>query len=113
MEANSLIQKPKRQKLNEEQGIEPNSKCFSNLPKVVLRHIFSFLAIEDAVRTSVLSKRWEFLWTCIPNVCFWKALPAKRTLFMNFVERVLCVRDSSDIRAFLLECDLQCDVVSC
>jgi hypothetical protein len=109
MEANSLIHKPKRQKLNEEQGIDGNSKCFGNLPDAILRHILSFLHIKYAARTSVLSKRWEFLWTSIPCLNFGKPLPAKRTLHMNFVERVLCLRDSSDIKELTLNCDVQGD----
>jgi hypothetical protein len=107
MEANSLIQKPKKQKLNEEQGIDGNRKCFGNLPEVVLRHILSFLSIKDAVRTSVLSKRWKFLWTSNPNLNFGEHLAGERTLLMNFVERVLCLRDSSDIKKFVLEFDVQ------
>jgi hypothetical protein len=39
MEANSLIHKPKKQKLNEEQGIDGYRKCLSNLPKDVLLDI--------------------------------------------------------------------------
>jgi len=109
MEENSLIDKPKRQKLSEEQGIDGNSKCIGNLPDAVLRHIISFLPIKDAVRTSVVSKRWKSLWTSNPILCFWKTLPAKRTLLMNFVERVICLRDDSDIKEFTLHCDVQGD----
>jgi hypothetical protein len=105
METASLIQEPqKKQKLNEEQDIDGNSKCLVNLPEEVLRHIISFLPIEDAVRTSVLSKRWEYLWASIPNLDFERPLPAKRMLLMNFVERVLCLRDFSDIKRFTLHC---------
>jgi hypothetical protein len=109
MEENSLLDKPKRQKLSEEQGIDGNSKCIGNLPDAVLRHIISFLPIKDAVRTSVVSKRWKSLWTSNPILCFWKTLPAKRTLLMNFVERVICLRDDSDIKEFTLHCDVQGD----
>ncbi|XP_059439945.1 F-box/LRR-repeat protein At3g59190-like isoform X2 [Corylus avellana] len=109
MEANSVIHKPKRQKLNEKQGIEGQSKCFGNLPDVVLRHILSFLPIKDAVRTSVLSKRWEFLWTSNPNLNFGEAVPGMRRMLMYFVERVLYLRGSSDIKEFLLDFDVECD----
>jgi hypothetical protein len=109
MEANSIIQKAKKQKLNEENGIDGNSKCFGNLPEVVLRHVLSFVPIKDAVKTSVLSKRWEFLWTSNPNLDFGEHLAGKRTLLMNFVERVLYLRDSSDIKEFVLDFDVQFD----
>jgi hypothetical protein len=110
MEANSLIQKLKKQKLNEEQGIDGNRKSLSNLPEDVLLYILSFLPMKDAIRTSVLSKSWEFIWTSIPILEFRKTLPANRTLHMDFVERVFCLRDDSDIKGFFLECDVQCDV---
>lgn len=96
MEENFHVQNPEKQKLNEEQDIHGNSKCLGSLPDVVIRHILSFLPTKDAVRTSVLSKRWEFLWTSIPTLDFHLILPAKRTDFMNFVERVLCLVERTD-----------------
>ncbi|KEH30748.1 putative F-box domain-containing protein [Medicago truncatula] len=35
----------------------------SDLPEGVLLHILSLLPIEDVVRTSVLAKKWRYLWT--------------------------------------------------
>jgi hypothetical protein len=71
MEANSLNQNPqKKQELNEEEDIDGNNKCLSNLPEEILLHILSFLPTKDVVRTSVLSKRWDYLWASIPNLVF-------------------------------------------
>ena len=113
MEANSLIQKPqKKQKLNEQQDIDGNSKCLGNLPEEILQHILSFLPTQDAFRTSVLCKRWEYLWASIPSLDFdmlhsWHPNKrCKRTLFMNFVDRVFCLCDSSDIKRFTFCCDV-------
>ncbi|XP_059436980.1 F-box/LRR-repeat protein At3g58900-like [Corylus avellana] len=119
METTSVIQKPqqKKQKLNEEEDIDENSKSLGNLPQEILRHILSFLPTKDAVRISLVSKRWEYLWASIPNLDFnvyrisrnktRKRTPLfERTLFMNFVDRVLCLRDSSDIKRFTLCCDV-------
>ncbi|KAF8029718.1 hypothetical protein BT93_E2217 [Corymbia citriodora subsp. variegata] len=40
------------------------------LPDDVIHYIFSFLPIKDAVRTSVLSKRWRSTWTTTTNLVF-------------------------------------------
>ncbi|XP_062144531.1 F-box/FBD/LRR-repeat protein At5g56420-like isoform X1 [Alnus glutinosa] len=108
MEKTCLIKEPqKKQKLNEEdQDIDENNKCLGDLPEEILRHILSFLPTKDAVRTSLLSKRWEYLWASIPNLDFGRSFPAKRNLLMNFVERVLCLRDSYAIKQFTLSCDV-------
>ena len=108
METTSVFQKPtkNKRKLNEEEDIDGNSKSLENLPEDILRHILSFLPTRDAVRTSVLSKVWEYLWASTPNLDFDMYSLAKRKrkrkLFMNFVERVLYLRDSSVLQRFTL-----------
>ncbi|XP_059438544.1 F-box/LRR-repeat protein At4g14103-like isoform X1 [Corylus avellana] len=91
------------QKPNEEQDIDGSRKCLGNFSDEILVHILSFLPTTDAVRTSVLSRKWEYLWTSIPNLDF-ASSPANRSLLMNFVERALCLRDSS-MKRFSLSCD--------
>ncbi|XP_062145390.1 uncharacterized protein LOC133852638 [Alnus glutinosa] len=94
MHTTCVIQEPrKKQKVNEEEDIDWNHKCLGDLLKAVLRHILSFLPTKDAVRTSVLSKRWEYLWASTPNLDFERSLLAKRNFLRNFVERVFCLRD--------------------
>ncbi|KAM4101872.1 hypothetical protein ACJW30_05G178900 [Castanea mollissima] len=80
MDESALIQEPKRLKLNEEQDIDEDRKNLDNLPEEILRHILFLLPTIDAIRTSMLSKR---------------------TLFLNFVERVLLLH-VSDIKKFTL-----------
>ncbi|XP_027060754.1 F-box/FBD/LRR-repeat protein At3g14710-like [Coffea arabica] len=89
----------------------------SELPESVLSHILSRLPTEDAVRTSVLSRKWEYKWTSIHNLTFddrkrfcysprrrkWKRTKQpKKTDFMNFVDRVLALSKNSSIK----ECHL-------
>ena len=101
MDESGLIQKPKRQKLNEEQDIEKDIKSLDNLPGEIVQYILSLLPTKDAVRTSILSKSWENQWMCIPNLVFQQLCHGERTLFKNFVDRVLLLRDS-DIEKFTL-----------
>ena len=49
----------------------------SELPDEILVSILSRLTLGEAVRTSVLSKRWRYVWTCIPALNF----DAKEELF--------------------------------
>lgn len=46
------------------------NKCISKMPDDVLIHIISKLEAKDAVKTSVLSKRWRYLWTSIYKLKF-------------------------------------------
>ncbi|GMP58963.1 hypothetical protein CsSME_00022434 [Camellia sinensis var. sinensis] len=59
-------------------SIRPKMTCskktpidrISMLPDSLLTHILSFLPIEDAIKTDVLSKRWQYLWTTLPSLLF-------------------------------------------
>ncbi|KAM5586501.1 F-box/LRR-repeat protein [Rosa sericea] len=91
----------------------------SALPDAVLGHILSFLRTKYAVRTTILSKRWNKLWIYVPSLDF-KDQQDFRTfrtdgygseLFTNFVDRVLLFRQSSDIRKFSLSLR-HCDAFS-
>lgn len=42
----------------------------SRLPDELIHKIFSFLDAKQAVRTSILSKRWKLVWTTLPFLTF-------------------------------------------
>ncbi|KAF3792203.1 putative F-box/FBD/LRR-repeat protein [Nymphaea thermarum] len=50
----------------------PSQDRLSYLPDALIGQIFSFLPFEDAVRTSVLSKRWKHHWTSVPHLEFFE-----------------------------------------
>ncbi|XVF43340.1 hypothetical protein PTKIN_Ptkin02bG0032800 [Pterospermum kingtungense] len=47
-----------------------NSDIISNLPDNITEEILARLPIQDAVRTSVLSRNWRYRWTTCPDLIF-------------------------------------------
>ena len=84
----------KRHKINEGEG------TLSKLPEPLVSHILSFLPTKDAVRTSVLSKKWQFRWTFITKLdlddtVFYKRKSGGKMYFVNFVYRALLLTKSN------------------
>ncbi|CAK8579436.1 unnamed protein product [Lathyrus sativus] len=84
----------------------------SNLPESLITRILSFLPTKDAVRTSVLSKRWIEKWTLITKVELndsvlysskkKKSSSSEKQCFINFVNRVLLFTGSHSMESFSL-----------
>ena len=68
MDESGLIQKPKRQKLNEEQDIEKDIKSLDNLPGEIVQYILSLLPTKDAVRTSIMDVHSQ---SCLSTTVPW------------------------------------------
>jgi hypothetical protein len=69
----------------------------SNLPDGVLQHIFSFLPAQVVVRTSVLAKRWRYMWkstTVLRFQCGGKEEPKSMKEIQDFVDQLLRLRIS-------------------
>ncbi|PRQ30787.1 putative F-box domain, leucine-rich repeat domain, L domain-containing protein [Rosa chinensis] len=89
---------------------EADEDRISKLPDDVLCHILSLLVTHEAVRTTILSKKWNKFWTSLPNLEFYdKYFPTSYSWlkyecdpFMTFVDRVMLLHDSKDIRKFSL-----------
>ncbi|XP_074271842.1 F-box/LRR-repeat protein At3g59190-like [Silene latifolia] len=84
---------------------KPRLDRISNLPDELLVLILSFLPTRYAVRTSILSRRWQYLFTLTDCLSFddapWYA--SKRS-FEKFVNKVLELHQMSPIRKFSLVC---------
>ncbi|KAG5551562.1 hypothetical protein RHGRI_009835 [Rhododendron griersonianum] len=92
--------------LSEEQNVGEGNDIISSLPENVLHHILSFLSTKDAIRSSVLSTKWKYLWTSIANIdlkeTYHLAGEKEDGSFLDFVERVLLLHDASDIKSLTL-----------
>ncbi|KAM1456086.1 hypothetical protein TB2_005051 [Malus domestica] len=102
METSSVILSPKRQKLDGGEEMEGRRKKLFDLPDEILLAIISLLETKDAIRTSILSKRWEYLWTSIPKLEFRHQPSTPRSTMWNIVERALLLRGPADIKVFEL-----------
>lgn len=96
-------------------------KCFvdrlSPLPDDVLHRVLSYVDFLDVVRTSVLSKRWRYVWTSMPYLNFnmdWFVkhnydkkfeLLEPRYKFWDFIKWALLLRDGSQIIRICLHTD--------
>ncbi|CAA7056498.1 unnamed protein product [Microthlaspi erraticum] len=88
----------------------------SNLPEALICHILSFLPTEDSAWTSLLSRKWRYLFAYSPNLNFDASVKRfhpgtsrrVRTLILSvltsFVDRVLVWRGDAAVNKFSLKC---------
>jgi hypothetical protein len=72
-----------------------NEDIISGLTDSVLIHILSFLNTKQAVQTSILSKRWIFLWRSLPTLALSYSHFSTVQSFDHFVSQFLSLRDGS------------------
>ncbi|CAN0879292.1 Putative F-box/LRR-repeat protein At3g28410 [Linum grandiflorum] len=75
----------------------PSTDRLSNLPQAVLLHILSLMKTKTVVQTSVMSRRWRFVWQNVPVLEFDVSdFDDSFKRFNVFVDKVLSLR--SDIQ---------------
>ncbi|KAF9609983.1 hypothetical protein IFM89_019547 [Coptis chinensis] len=98
-------------KLKSPEKIKKKIDRISRLPEEVLHHILSFLDMSQIIQTSLLSKRWRYIWVSLPYLNFndlaWKS-SGESKCFIDFVHNVLLYRDNSPVYKFCLDCFI-CD----
>ncbi|KAI3957578.1 hypothetical protein MKW92_027742, partial [Papaver armeniacum] len=73
----------------------------SSLPDSLVHHILSFLDIKRVAQTSVLSKRWSYIWTTFPILDFYEPVvgydptDSKTNKFIDFVDGTLRCRQAN------------------
>ena len=98
----------------------------SGLPDCLISHILSFVPTKEAASTSVLAKRWRYLFALIPNLEFndsiylnseianqrkctfpWITRKKGKTprSFVDFVDRVLVLHHNVPLNRFSLKCE--------
>ncbi|KAL3653079.1 hypothetical protein CASFOL_002760 [Castilleja foliolosa] len=65
-------------------------------------HILSFLGVKKSAVTSVLSKRWEFIWTELPRLEFYEGSKERDKIskFVAMVNRTLLIRSGAHLEKF-------------
>ncbi|XP_030514021.1 F-box/LRR-repeat protein At3g26922-like [Rhodamnia argentea] len=99
MDARPLAHEAKCPHLNDTPDVSSHARI-CDLPDEILLRILGLLSLKEVVRTSLLSKRWEYLWTSISSLVFREDESNRR--FMNFVDRALLLGQSTPLKLFSL-----------
>ncbi|XP_015648784.1 F-box/LRR-repeat protein At4g14103 isoform X2 [Oryza sativa Japonica Group] len=70
-----------------------DSDRISNLPDKLLHHVMSYLTAQEAVRTCVLSRRWQNVWSSMMFLHANAAKSSSITSFKKFLDNVLLYRN--------------------
>ncbi|XP_058089859.1 F-box/LRR-repeat protein At4g14103-like [Magnolia sinica] len=72
--------------------VETNDRL-SDLPNGILNQIVSFLPIKEAARTSILSRKWRYIWTTITSLDLDSCLFNKWETFASSIDRLVTHHD--------------------
>ncbi|KAK1355603.1 FBD domain-containing protein [Heracleum sosnowskyi] len=101
----------------------PQEDIISELPQHIRESIVGFLPIRDAVRTSVLSRKWRHCWTMIPDLIFDDEFvdgvldklrqcddpEVKSYKLVSVINRVLLLHNGPILKFFFYSCDNECN----
>ncbi|KAG7564092.1 Transferase [Arabidopsis suecica] len=82
--------------------------AISWLPDEVLGKILSSLSTKQAASTSVLSKKWRYIFTLVDNLDFDDSF-SNINSFKNFVDQTLALQRDFPIKKFSLKCHIRKD----
>lgn len=93
----------------------------SNLPDTILCEILSYLPTKAVVKTSILSRKWKYIWTQVPALDFTDmpdplsgpSLNDQQIICLkNFLDRVLLLNNASYIQRFCFRFDFDQDPIT-
>ncbi|PKA66517.1 Putative F-box/LRR-repeat protein [Apostasia shenzhenica] len=79
---------------------EDDCERISELPDHLLLHILSFLCIDDAIPTSLLCRRWRYLWRSIDSLDFPQHCGERKGNSVEFIDRILALHEGLKIKRF-------------
>ncbi|XP_015941621.1 F-box/LRR-repeat protein At3g26922 [Arachis duranensis] len=103
MSLNSLVNEKKLKRHHIEEKIDESDINIYDLPDPVLALIISFLPTKEAIRTSLVSKRWQHLWKDISKINL-KEEYREIQLLREFVSKLLVVCDCLNFTKFSFSC---------
>src|ERR1044072_673558 len=78
--------------LRRSKRLKEKSDRLSDLPNAILLHIMSFMMIQDAIKTCILSKRWKNLWKFLPDLTLHSSKFRNPLQFCEFVSGIVRCR---------------------
>ncbi|CAA0815968.1 F-box/LRR-repeat protein [Striga hermonthica] len=82
----------------------PSVDRLSVLPDNIISHILSFLPIKISVSTSILARRWRFVWVHFPNLDFDNIYCKYGTGLSDIIDTVMSNPRLQSINTFRLRC---------
>ncbi|KAL6658245.1 hypothetical protein ACP70R_003831 [Stipagrostis hirtigluma subsp. patula] len=76
------------------------------LPDGVLRRILGFLQADEAVRTSLLARRWRHLWRSMPVLRLTAGAARSVRFPRRFLDHLFLLRDRSNLEACMFDFDI-------
>ncbi|KAL3651740.1 hypothetical protein CASFOL_004742 [Castilleja foliolosa] len=77
----------------------------SALPDEVICHILSFLSTKISVQTSILARRWRFLWAHVPNLDLDSKYFDSTMSFSSTINKVMLIRKEQSINTVSINCE--------
>ncbi|KAK6122179.1 hypothetical protein DH2020_044058 [Rehmannia glutinosa] len=82
--------------------IVPSIDRLSDLPDDAICHILSFLPTKISVATSILAKRWRFLWAHVPNLDFGRCDFSIKAEYSDIIHRIMLLHKVKSMTTFRL-----------